>query len=196
LFLVVHASIPASTLPEFIAYAKANPGKLSYGRVGAGGPAHLSFETLKARAGIDVLGIGYKGASAALQDLLAGNIQAEIDTTVMQQARSGKIKAIAVLGDERYPGEPNVPSFAEYGMPGLEFSGWFSLFGPAGMSAVLVSKINADANRVLTLPEVKARLQEVFTVPMGGSPKDFATFIQRQMVILTEAIALAGIKPE
>ncbi len=196
LFLVVHPSVPAGSLPEFIAHAKANPGKLSYGSVGAGSPQHLSFELVKARGGINVVHVPYKGAAAAMQDLLAGHIHAVIDTTAMQQVRAGKLKALAVLGDERFVGEPNLPSFAEQGLPGLEFSGWFSLFGPANMPPAVVSRINADANKVIAAPEVKARLLEIFTLGVGGSPEDFRAFIQRQMRMLTEAVNAAGIKPE
>ncbi len=196
LFLIVHPSVPATTLLEFIAYAKANPGKMKYGSVGPGSPQHLSFETLKARAGIDVVHVPYKGASAAMQDLLGGHIDAVIDTTAMQQVRAGKLRAIGVLGDDRFIGEPDLASFSEQGYPGMEFSGWFSLFGPAGMPASLVSKINRDANSILMMPDVKKQLLDVLTVAAGGSTQEFRNFIQRQMEMLTEAVRTAGVKPE
>jgi tripartite-type tricarboxylate transporter receptor subunit TctC len=196
LFLVVHPSVPANTLPEFIAYAKANPNKISYASVGLGSPQHVSFETLKARGGFEALHVPYKAASAAMQDLVGGQINAIIDTTAMQQVRSGKLKAIAVAGDERFVGEPSLPAFGESGMRGFEFSGWFSLFGPRGMSPALVERINADTNRVLASPELRAKLLEVFTVAVGGTQQEFIDFIKRQMTMLSAAYQAAGIKPE
>lgn len=196
LFLVVHPSVPATDLRSFIEYAKANPGKLSYGSVGSGSPQHLAFETLKQRSKIDVLHVPYKGAAAALQDLASGNIQAMIDTTAMQQVRGGKLKALAVLGDERFVDEPGLPSFAEQGFPGMNFSGWFSLFGPKDMPAALVQKINADANKAIMMPDIRANLAGVIAVPVGGSSADFKRFIGQQMQMLTEAVRAANIKPE
>jgi tripartite-type tricarboxylate transporter receptor subunit TctC len=196
LFLVVHPSVPATTLPEFITWARANPARVSFGSVGPGSPQHVAFETLKQRAGFEALHVPYKAASAATQDLLAGQITAMIDTTAMQQVRSGKLRAIAVAGDERFAGEPALPAFGESGIRGFEFSGWFSLFGPRGMPPALVERISADTNRVLANPELRARLLEVFTVPVGGSPADFAAFIRRQMSMLEAAYQAAGIRPE
>ncbi len=196
LFLVVHPSVPANTIAELVNYSKANPTALSYGTVGPGSPQHVAFEQLKARSGMLALHVPYKAASAAMQDLIGGQIQAVIDTTAMQQVRSGKLKAIAVASDERFAGEPALPSFAEQGYAGFEFSGWFSLFGPRGLPRPLVERINADVNRVLALPAIRTRLLEVFTVPVGGTSEAFEAFIQSQTKMLAAAYRAAGIRPE
>jgi tripartite-type tricarboxylate transporter receptor subunit TctC len=193
LFLIVHPAVPAATLTEFIAYAKAKPNKLSYATIGSGSSMHLAMEMLQQRTGIRLLHVPYKGMGAAVQDLMAGNVSSTLDITTMAMVHAGKLRALAVASDRRYPREPAVPSFGESGLSGLELVTWLSLHGPAGLSPELVSRINADVNRVLAMPEVKAGIEAMNLDPVGGSPADLQAMLGRERSRYAELIRQAGI---
>lgn len=193
LFLIVHPAVPATTLTEFVAYAKANPNKLSYASIGSGSSMHLAMEMLQQRTGIRLLHVPYKGMGAAVQDLIGGNVSSTLDITTMAMVHAGKLRALAVASDQRYPREPNVPSFGEAGLHGLELVTWLSLHAPAGLPAELVLRINADVNRVLAMPEVKTGIQAMNLDPVGGSPADLQAMLGRERSRYAELIRQANI---
>lgn len=144
-------------------------------------------------AGIRLLHVPYKGMGAAVQDLIAGNVSSTLDITTMAMVHAGKLRALAVASDRRYPREPTVPSFGESGLPGLELVTWLSLHGPAGLPPELVLRINADVNRALAMPEVKAGIEAMNLDPVGGSPADLQAMLGRERSRYAELIRQAGI---
>src|SRR5262245_60505047 len=169
--LVIYPELPVKTLKEFIAYAKAEHGKLAYGSPGNGTQGHLIAEQLKQVAGIEMTHVPYRGASLAVSDLIAGHVTVTSTTltTAAAQVKAGKARALAVSSLKRIPEFPDVPTFAELGYPELTASIWFSLSGPAGMPPEIVNKLNAEVRRALQLPDVRDRLR-----PEGIEPGDLA----------------------
>src|SRR3954453_10746541 len=181
LVLVAPPSAPA-TLQEYIAYAKANPGKMNFG-FGQGTLPHLVGEAFKQAAGVDTPSIPYRGGAQAITDMLGGRIQMNLGAgaTLLPLIRAGKIKALAVTSPERSAELPDVPTMAESGLPGLTTVTYYGFWGPAGTPAEVVSKINAEINEALKAPELRANLQRVGFDPTGGSPQDFAKLIAEQL---------------
>ena len=177
--LVVNPSVNAGSVKELIALAKAQPGKLAYGSTGGGAASHLSAELFKAMAGIDMLHVPYKGVGNAVTDLLGGQVQVMVAPTqsVMGHVKSGKLRALAVTGAKRSPSAPELPTLAEAGVPGYESVGWFGLMAPAGTPREIVTLLNREINRILQLPEVKARLLELGAEPAATTPQQFLEFI-------------------
>lgn len=196
LFLIVHPDLPVKTLSEFIAYAKANPNKLSYASIGSGSSMHLATEMLQQRTGIRMVHVPYKGMGAALQDLVAGNVSATIDISAMSMVRSGRLRAIAVASEQRYHGESTIPSFGESGLHGLELVTWLSLHAPAGLPADLAKQINADVNKVLAMPDVKQRIQAMNLDVKAGSPAQLAAHLNAERSKYADVIRKAGIQAE
>ena len=179
--LVVPPSIPARTLDEFVAYAKANPGTLNYASTGTGTSSHLSAFMLAKRAGFDATHIPYKGADA-LRDLVTGRVQFMFATipSVIGQINSGSMRAIAVTSVKRSRSLPNTPTVAESGFHGFEAGSWFGFFGPKGTSPEVITMLNAAVNEILQSPETQAQLVKEGADPVGGTPQDFAQFVQRE----------------
>ncbi len=179
--LVVHPSVPAKTVDEFIAHAKARPGQLNYGSTGVGTSSHLSGFILGKRAGVDVVHVPYKGADA-LRDLLAGRIQFMFATipSVKQHIDAGSLRAIAVSSAQRSRSMPDVPTVAERGFPGFEAGSWFGFFAPKGTPAEVVTTLNKAVNEVIAVPAFAAQMIREGADPAGGSPQDFAAFVQRE----------------
>ncbi|SIR58744.1 tripartite tricarboxylate transporter substrate binding protein [Pseudacidovorax sp. RU35E] len=177
--LVVHPSVPAKDLAQFIAYAKANPGKLSYGSTGVGTSSHLSSFMLSQRSGVETVHVPYKGANA-LTDLLAGRLQFMFATapTVIQHIRAGKLRALAVSGDQPSRSLPGVPTVAEKGFPGFSASSWFGFFAPKGTPASVIQLINKTVNDAL--PSLEEQLVREGAEPAGGTPERFGAFAQRE----------------
>jgi tripartite-type tricarboxylate transporter receptor subunit TctC len=196
IFLIVHPSVPANGLQEFIAYAKANPDKLAFATSGHGSSFHLATEQLMQRTGIKMTHVPYKGMGQGVTDLLAGNVQVALDVSTMAQVREGRLKALGVASATRFPGAPDVPSFAEQGLPDFEAGTWLSLHAPAGLSADLRRKINADVNRVLEMSDVRARMLTMSYVAAGGTPEQLAAYLAAQRVKIGTIIRTAGIKVE
>ena len=194
IFLVVHPSVPAKNLQEFIAYAKANPDKLSFATTGYGSSFHLATEQLTQRTGIKMTHVPYRGMGAAVMDLLAGNIQVAMDVSTMAQVREGKLKALGVASAKRYEGEPDIASFAEQGLSDLEAGTWLSLHAPAGLPADIRDRINADVNAVLAKPEIRARMLTMHYVPAGGSAADLDSFLKTERAKIGEIIKVGNIK--
>jgi tripartite-type tricarboxylate transporter receptor subunit TctC len=157
--IAVHPSLPVNNLKEFIAYAKANPGKLNYASQGNGSVSHIGTEMFKQTTGVDMVHVPYKGSGPAIQDVLAGQVQVFISTppSVMQHVQSGKLKGLAVTGKNRHPGMPNVPTTAEAGLPSFQLESWVALYAPAGTPAPIVAKLTDAVKKSLALPEVKER---------------------------------------
>lgn len=196
IFLIVHPSIPAATLQEFLTYSRANPDKISYASTGYGSSFHLATEHLLQRTGTRMVHVPYKGMGAALQDLLAGNVQVAMDVSTMAQVRQGKLKVIGVASTQRFAGAPEVPSFAEQGLPDFEFNTWLSLHAPAGIAPDLQARISIDINRVLQMPDVRQRMLAMSYVPAGGTPADLSVHLAAERAKIGGLIRAAGIKPE
>ncbi len=192
--LAVNPSVPARDLKEFIAYAKSQPGKLSYGSPGVGTQGHLVAENFKQLLGIDMLHIPYKGAALALNDLIAGHIPAISTTltTAAEHIKSGKARALAVSSASRVPDFPDVPTFAELGHPELTAVIWFSLSGPAGMPQDIVQRLNTEVRRILQLPEVLQRLRPEGIEPGNLDPKAFTAFLAAELKRWAPVIRASG----
>lgn len=194
--LVVHPSVSTNTVEEFIAYAKANPGKLNYGSTGVGTSSHLSGYMMAKRAGFEATHIAYKGADA-VRDLLAGRIQFMFATipSVMPQIQAGKLRPIAVSSAKRSRSMPDVPTIAEKGFPGFEAGSWFGFFAPKGTPDSIISVLNKHVNEIITIPAIEQQLIAAGADPMGGTPAQFSQFVQREYekwkVIVVESGARA-----
>lgn len=178
----VGAKVPAASLPEFVALARAKPGVLNYGSAGNGSAGHLAFEMLKTAAAIDVVHVPYKGTGAQVTDLLAGNIDAAVAGIpgLLPHAQAGKIKIVAVGSAQRLPILPDVPTVAEQGYPGFESSQWFGLLAPAGTPQEAISRLQAAAQRALRTDAVRQRLAHDAAEPSGAGPAEFAAFIDAE----------------
>jgi len=177
--LVVHPSVPANTLKEFIAYMQANPGKLNYSSTGIGTSSHLSGFMLSQRTGAETVHVPYKGADA-LNDLLTGRVQFMFATipSVIQHIQAGKLRALAVTSAQRSRSLPEVPTVAESGFPGFEAGSWFGFFAPKGTPPSAIAELNKAVNEVL--PSVEAQLIREGADPAGGTPAQFAQFVQKE----------------
>jgi tripartite-type tricarboxylate transporter receptor subunit TctC len=179
--LVVHPSLPVKTVDEFIAHAKANAGKLNYGSTGIGTSSHLSGYILGKRAGIDVVHVPYKGADA-LRDLLAGRVHFMFATipSVKQHIDAGALRAVAVTSAKRSRSLPEVPTVAERGFPGFEAGSRFGFFAPKGTPPEVVATLNKAVNAIVEVPAFQAQMIKEGADPVGGTPQDFAAFVQRE----------------
>ena len=179
--LVVHPALPVRSMEEFIAYAQANPGKLNYGSTGVGTSSHLSSFMLANRAGIDAVHVPYKGADA-LKDLLAGRIQFMFATipSVMPQIAGGKLRPIAVSSLKRSRSLPEVPTVADKGFPGFEAGSWFGFFAPKGTPEAVSALVNKTVNEILQVTEIEQQMVAQGADPAGGTPSQFAQFVQRE----------------
>lgn len=196
-FLAVHPSVPVNNFRDFIAYAKANPNKLSYASSGTGGSAHLAGELLKRATGIDIVHVPYKGASAAVTDVLRGDVQVMFGlSVVLPYVKDGKLRALATTGPRRMAVLPEVPTIAEMGFPGFEATAWYGLLAPAGTPKPIVARLNQVALRALQSPEVKQRLEAAGNELVGSTPDEFAAYIKSEKAKWSETVAAAGIKVE
>jgi tripartite-type tricarboxylate transporter receptor subunit TctC len=181
-FLLVNPSVPAKTLPEFLAYANANRGKLNYGSFGNGSSNHLAFELFRQATGVDGVHVPYKGGAPLMAALLGGEIDASMDVhvTSIQHLRSGKLRALGVASDKRFPLAPDVPTLAEQGHA-VEGGTFFALLGPAKMPPQIVATLNREVNKALALPEVKEKLIALGTEPVGGPPELLGSTIAKEV---------------
>ena len=196
--LVIHPSVNATNVKELVALAKAQPGKFAYGSTGGGAASHLAAELFKAMAGIDLLHVPYKGVGNAVTDLLGGQVQVMVAPTqsVTGHVKSGKLRALAVTGSKRLATLPEVPTLAEAGVPGYEAVGWFGLMAPVATPRDIVTMLNRDINRILQLPDVKARLLELGAEPASLSPEQFIDFIRSDNAKWEKLIKERGIVVE
>ena len=180
--LIGGASQPAKTLPDLVKLCHAQPGKIVFGSAGAGSAQHLALEIFKARAGIDVLHVPYKGSAPLMNDLLGGHVQYCFEgmTTATPLVQSGKVIALAQTLQQRSKSHPNVPTVAEQGYPGFEASIWFGMVGPGKMPAAMVQRMNRDIDQVLAMADVQEKLAQVGAEDGGGSVQRFADFMAQE----------------
>ena len=193
----VHPSVPATNIKELVAYAKANPGKLSYGHSGAGGGQHLTGELLKKMAGINMVGIPYKGGGQLIGDLLGGQIQVGIagTTPLIPHHRAGKVRILGLTSLERFPPLPDIPTVAEAGFPGFEATQWLGLLAPRGTPEPVVKRLHAETVKALKLPDVAERLTKAGLQPVGNTPEEFAGVIRSEIEQWGKLAKELGIEP-
>jgi tripartite-type tricarboxylate transporter receptor subunit TctC len=196
--LTVNASAQFNTLKELVEYAKANPGKLTFGSSGVGSIGHLSGEVLRTSVGAQMLHVPYKSAGVAYPDMFAGNVSMVFDTlpSAIQHIRSGKAKPIAVLSDKRTPLLPEVPTFAEAGFPEATLRFWFGLHGPAHLPAPVVQKLNETLNSALAAPDLRERFSTLGADPYPTTPQQLTDVVRADMDKLAKTIKAAGIPRE
>jgi tripartite-type tricarboxylate transporter receptor subunit TctC len=194
--LAVHPSVPAASFAEFLAHAKANPGKINYGSAGAGSITHLAGELLKADAGLDMVHVPYKGAAPAVTDLLAGQVQMGIfDVPILlQHIRAGKLKALAVTSARRTMTLPDVPTTAEVNHPNVTSDNWYGLVAPAATPPDVLKRIHAAAVAVLRSPAVVEQYAKVSGVASPSTPEEYAAFLAAEQVKWSKIVRAIGFK--
>ena len=193
--MVVNPSFTAKTVPEFIAYAKANPGKISVASAGIGTPNHLSGELFKAMAGLDMAHVPYRGGGPAIADLLGGQVAVTfaVVPTAIEYIRAGKLRALAVTSATRQDALPNVPPMADF-LPGYEAIGWWGIFAPHNTSAEVIDKLNKEINSALADPKMKARLADLGAETLPGSPADLGRLVRSDTEKWAGVIRAANIR--
>jgi len=196
--LVVNPALPAKSLAEFIALAKAKPGALSYGTPGIGTSPHLSMELLKSMAGIDLQHVPYRGTAAAVTDVIGGQIAVTFANalTAKPQVDAGRVRALAVSGPKRIEALPAVPPVAEAGVPGYEAMQWYGVVVPAGTPAPVIARLNTEAVKALQSDEMKEKLALDGAQPVGGTPAEFAALIRSELEKWTRVARAARIEPQ
>ena len=195
LALVINPLIPANTVAEFIAYAKAHPGKLSYGSAGNGNVTHLAaFQFVQAN-GLDATHVPYKGSAPADVDLVGGQIEFMTDTvnSVMGFVRSKSMKMLAVTTAKRMSLFPNVPTLAESGMPGFEVGAWQGVMVPAGTAPAVIERLNTEINKALNSPDVRARLAQQGAEPLGSTPQEYAAYVKKELARWAGVVKATGV---
>jgi tripartite-type tricarboxylate transporter receptor subunit TctC len=196
--LVVNPSVPAANVREFIAYAKAHPGKLNFGSGSTGSAGHLAGELFKAMAGVEMTHVPYKGAAPAMNDLIGGQIQLMFDNLAssLGQVRAGRIRALAVTTAQRTSLAPELPTIAESGLPGFDISTWFGIFVPAGTPREAVERLHAEFTRALAAPDVRGKMLALGAEPVGSRPDEFAAYIRAEADKYARVIKASGAKAD
>jgi tripartite-type tricarboxylate transporter receptor subunit TctC len=196
LVMLVHPSFPAKTVPDFIVYAKANPGKINMASAGSGSSPRLAGELLKLMTGIDMVHVPYRGGAPALSDLIAGQVQVMFSNfPAAEYIRAGKLRALAVTTAARSDELPDVPTVAEF-VPGYEASAWYGIGAPKGTPANIIGLLNREINTALADPSIKARIADFGGVPIVMTPTEFGRLIADETEKWGKVIKAAGIKPE
>jgi tripartite-type tricarboxylate transporter receptor subunit TctC len=195
--LVVHPSLPVKTVPELIAYTKANPKKLSFGSSGPGSAHHLAGELLNEKAGLDMVHVPYKGGGPAMTDLIGNSIPVLFASmaTAKPHIDSGKIRALAVVEDKRFHGMPNLPTIGET-VPGYAIASWFAFFGPTGLPPAVIGKLNTEINKALATPALREALEKAGMSATGGKPEELAALLKIELAQREKLVKAAGIEPE
>src|ERR1019366_7850023 len=197
LVMEVNPSVPVKTVPEFIAYAKANPGKINYASAGIGTPQHVSAEMFKMMTGVNMVHVPYRGAAPALTDLIGGQVQVMIDTTPASMAhiRSGRLRPLAVTTATRADVLPDLPTVGDF-VPGYEATSWFGIGAPQNTPAEIIEKLNKEINAAIADPKIKARLVDLGGTVVPGSPADFGKLIADETEKWAKVIKFSGAKPD
>jgi tripartite-type tricarboxylate transporter receptor subunit TctC len=197
LALEINPSLPTKTIPEFIAYAKANPGKINVASTGNGSPLHVAAELFKMMGGVNLLHVAYRGEPMALTDLISGQVQVMFGVlpSTLSYIRSGQLRALAVTTTERQEVLPDVPAIDEF-LPGYEASGWYGIAAPKDTPPEIVERLNKQVNAGLNDPKTKQRLADLGCLIVGGSPADFGRFTVGEIAKWAKVIRAAGIKAE
>ncbi len=195
--VVVHPSMPVKSVPELIAYAKSKPGEVAFGSAGTGATTHLTGELFALETGAKLTHVPYKGSSQAMVDLLGGQIPMMFENLpgAAPQVRAGKLRLLAVTSAKRSPAFPDTPAVSET-IPGFEVVAWFALFAPAGTPAAIVQRMNAESDRILHQAEVREKIAQAGSDPIGGTPEAFAKFLADDIAKWRRVIPAAGIKPQ
>jgi tripartite-type tricarboxylate transporter receptor subunit TctC len=195
--MVVHPSVPAKTIPEFIAYAKANPGKINLGSPGIGTPPHVAGELFKMMAGVDLVHVPYRGGGPVMTDLLGGQVQVLFGSTslTIEHIRAGKLRPLAVTSATRWEGLPDIPTVNDF-ISGYEASAWVGIGAPRNTPAEIIGRLNKEINAALADPKIKARLADLGGTVLPGSPADFGKLIADDTEKWAKVIRSANIKPE
>ena len=198
LILTVNNDFPARDMKELIAYAKANPGKVSFGSSGVGAAAHLTTELLKHAADINMVHIPYKGTAPALTALLAGDIQVLVDvpSSLMPHVRANKIRAVGMFSGKRVTGAAEVPTVAEAGGPAIEGSTWVLFLAPAGTPRDIVNRLSAETAKIVASPEIRGRFEQIGIEPVGSTPEQAVKFLDDEIAKWAKVITTANVKPE
>ena len=196
--LVVNPSLPVRDVQEFIAYAKANPGKLNFGSGSTGSAGHLAGELFDTLAGVKMVHVPYKGAGPAMQDLIGGQIQLMFDNLAssLGQIKAGRVRALAVTTAKRSALAPDLPTIAESGLPGFDISTWFGVFAPAKTPQPIVDRLYTEFTRALALPEVREAMLKLGAEPVGNKPAEFAAYIQSEADKYAKLIRASGAKAD
>ncbi len=196
--LVVNPALPVKSVKELVAFAKSHPGKLNYASAGNGSSNHLSMELFKSLTGVDAVHIPYKGSAPAVTDLIGGQVDLMFDNVpnVIQQVRAAKLRALAVSSMQRSASLPDLPTVSESGVPGFDVSVWFGVVAPAGTSAPVMAKLNAEINRILGIPEVAQLFRAQGVDPHGGGSEEFAAFLRSQTAKWANVVKDSGAKAE
>ena len=197
LVMVVNPSVPAKTVPEFIAYAKANPGKINFGSPGIGTPPHVAGELFKMMAGVEMIHVPYRGGGPVMTDLLGGQVQVLFGSTslTIEQIRAGKLRPLAVTTATRWEGLPDIPTVNDF-VSGYEASAVSGLGAPRNTPAEIIDTLNKEINAALADPNMKARLADLGGTPLPGSPAQFGKLIVDETEKWGKVIKFAGIKPQ
>ena len=195
--MVVNPSVPAKTLPEFIAYAKANPGKINMASPGIGSTPHVNGELFKVMTGTNMVHVPYRSAAAVMTDLLSGQVQLYFGTTAssLEYVRTGKLRALGVTIERRLDALPEIPTVAEF-VPGYEASNWYGIGAPRNTPVEVIEKLNKETNAGLADPKLKARLDDLGGIALTGSPADFGKLIADETEKWGKVVKFTGIKPE
>ena len=196
--MTVRKDLPAKTLSELIALAKAEPGRLTYGSAGVGASSHLTPELLRGRLGIDWTHVPYRGSGPAIIDITGGRIDVFFDNlpSILPQIRAGNVRAIAVVSEKRVPELPDVPTFAESGVPGIVIDSWFGFLVPAATPRPVVAALNAAFGKALADPAVRARMAEVGVIPLGGTPEQMGEHMRSEVARWGAVVRENNIKPQ
>jgi tripartite-type tricarboxylate transporter receptor subunit TctC len=195
--MVINPSVPANNVAEFIAYAKANPGKIAYASAGVGSSTHLDAAVFAKMAGIEMLHVPFKGGAPAMQDTIAGRTQVQFSAAnlTLPQVKGGKLKLLAVTGSKRAAILPDVPTVAET-LPGFDKAVWYGVFGPAGMPKEMTSRLNAEINRIMTAPEQKKMMDDIGVEVVTESPEQFGARLRKDAEYYTKLVKDLGIKAD
>lgn len=196
--LVVNPSVPAANVKEFIAYARANPGKLNFGSGSTGSAGHLAGELFKTLAGVDMTHVPYKGAAPAMNDLIGGQIQLMFDNlaSALGQVRAGRVRALAVTTARRTTLAPDLPTIAESGLPGFDINTWFGIFVPANTPREIVDRLHDEFTRALAAPDVREKMLSLGAEPVGSTPAEFAAYIRAEAEKYARVIKASGAKAD
>ena len=198
LVMVVHPSVPAKTLAEFVALAKAQPGKLNYASSGPGTPYHMAGELFKAMAGVNIVHIPYKGSSGARTDILGGQVQMMFDavTTMSEHVKAGQVRALGTSGKERSSVLPDVPTVSEAGVPGYEATIWLGVIAPKGTPPAIVTRLNAEITKIVSRPEVRGEWGKQGATALTMAPDAFGKYIAEDIVKWERIVKISGAKPD
>jgi tripartite-type tricarboxylate transporter receptor subunit TctC len=197
-YLVVNPALPVKNIGEFVAHAKAQPGKLSYGSIAVGSASHLTMEMLKLASGVDIAHIPYKGAAPAVTDLIGGQVQAAfmVPGNVLQFAKDGRLRLIASSGAKRFPGTPDVPTLVESGYPDLVAVAWIGVLAAGGTPRPVIDRYHREIVKIVTSPEIRDKLTAMEFEIVAGTPEHFAGWIRSEIPRWGKVIKATGAKPE